>query len=60
MHKVLIWGTEAEHVGISEDILFTANIFLLPAFDFEKYIKLSKSKIYKIGQIVTGSATGRF
>lgn len=36
---------EAIQMDISEDILLSANILLLPDFDFEKYIKLSESKI---------------
>ncbi len=36
---------EAMEMGIAEDILFSASILLLPDFDFDKYIKLSDSKI---------------
>ncbi|MBD5503047.1 MAG: DUF1919 domain-containing protein [Lachnospiraceae bacterium] len=36
---------EAISMGISEDILFSAYILLQPEFDFEKYIRLSESKI---------------
>ncbi len=36
---------EAIAMNISEDILFPAHILLVPNFDFDKYIKLSQSKI---------------
>lgn len=36
---------EAMTMNIAEDILFSAHILLLPDFDFDKYIRLSESKV---------------
>lgn len=36
---------EAISMGISEDVVFSAHIMLLPGFDFEKYVKLAQSKL---------------